>query len=135
MRQIPLTREESGLNNYFAMSEEPKPNQAFIAMFIEMMKTLREAGWTQRRLCAELGYVESWLSKIKHAGQGMDLTVLIRICEVTGIPPEKLLAGYPCPRKAETEADKITRLLKDIPPDDVRRLILNALEDWDKNKQ
>ena len=75
------------------MSKVTKPNPAFVAMFKEMINTLREAGWSQRRLCAELGYTESWLSKIKHAGQGMDLTVLIRICELTGIPPEKLLAG------------------------------------------
>ena len=114
------------------MSKVNKPNPAFVAMFKEMIDTLRKAGWSQRRLCAELGYTESWLSKIKHAGQGMDLTVLIRICELTGIPPEKLLAGYPCPRNAETEADKIARLLKDMPPDDVRRLILNALEGWKK---
>lgn len=130
-----MTQAEVRLNNCYAMSKVTKPNPAFVAMFKEMIDTLREAGWTQRRLCAELGYVESWLSKIKHAGQGMDLTVLIRICELTGIPPEKLLAGYPCPRKAETEADKIARLLKDIPPDDVRRLILNALDGWKKEEQ
>ena len=123
------------MNNYLVMRKENENDPAFIAMFFEMMDTLRTEGWTQRRLCAKLGYDESWLSKIKHAGRGMDLTILIRICEVTGIPPEKLLAGYPCPKKAETEAEQIARLLKDIPPDDVRRLILNALKDWDKNKQ
>ena len=134
MRDYSLTQGEVRLNNCYAMSKVIKPNPAFVTMFKEMIDTLREAGWTQRRLCAELGHTESWLSKIKHAGQGMDLTVFIRICELTGIPPEKLLAGYPYLRKAETEADKITRLLKDIPPDDVRRLILNALEGWKKEE-
>lgn len=132
MEDFPLTHGKTLPNNGFAMSKGREKNPAFIAMFEEMVRVLREEGWTQRRLCAELGYVESWLSKIKHAGQGMDLTVLMRICELTGIPPEKLLSGYPLPRKTETELETIERLLKDIPPEDVRRVVLNALEGWYK---
>ena len=109
------------------MSDAKQPNPAFVTMFVEMIKTLRVAGWTQRRLCAELGYDESWLSKIKHAGQGMDLTVLIRICELTRIPPEKLLAGYPFPHKAESDEDRIAKKLHELLPEEIRQKLI-ALE-------
>lgn len=128
MKEIRLTTDKGADDNYFAMSKAEAPNPAFVVMFEEMIRILKKEGWSQRRLCAKLGYGESWLSKIKHSGRGMDLTVLLRICEATGIPPEKLLSGYPCPKKAESEVEKIAKLLAEIPPDEVRRLLLSVLE-------
>ena len=93
-------------------------------MFAEMRKTLKEAGWTQRRLCAALGHSEAWLSKIIHAGRGMDLTDLMLICEVTGIPPEKLLAGYPRPKQAASEEDQIAERLHELLPEDIRQRLV-----------
>ena len=124
MSHFRLTRERIGVDNYFAMSEGKEKSAAFLAMFVEMRKTLREADWTQRRLCAALGRSESWLSKILHAGRGMDITDLIKICEVTGIPPEKLLAGYPCPKLGVSEEDQIAKRLHELLPEDIRHRLL-----------
>lgn len=129
MRNFRLTNKEVGLNNQFAMSKGEASNPAFVSMFETMIALCREQGWSQRRLCAALGKSESWLSKIKHAGQGMDLTMLIKICEVTGIPPDKLLSGYPCPKSADPELERLSKVLEKMPPDEVRRKILRALED------
>ncbi len=111
------------------MSIEEGPDTTFIPMFESMVRTLKDRGWSQRRLCAALGFTESWLSKIKHAGQGMDLTVFVRICELTGIPPEKLLSGYPLPKAAETELEEISKILEKMPPDELRRRILKSLKE------
>jgi transcriptional regulator with XRE-family HTH domain len=120
MSKFRLTRGKSKANNYFAMSEGKEKVEAFLTMFAEMRRTLREAGWTQRRLCAALGHSESWISKILHAGRGTDITDLIKICEVTGIPPEKLLAGYPCPRQGVSEEDQVAKRLHELLPEDIR---------------
>jgi transcriptional regulator with XRE-family HTH domain len=119
-----LTRKELSDNNYFAMSKGKGKSEVFLAMFAEMRRTLREADWTQRKLCAALGRSESWLSKILHAGRGMDITDLLKICEVTGIPPEKLLAGYPCPRQRVSEEDQIAEKLHELLPEDIRHRLL-----------
>jgi transcriptional regulator with XRE-family HTH domain len=124
MSKFRLTSGESGVDNYFAMSEGKEKNEVFLAMFAEMRRTLREVGWTQRRLCAALGRSESWLSKILHAGRGMDITDLLKICEVTGIPPEKLLAGYPCSRQRVSEEDQIAKRLHELLPEDIRHRLL-----------
>ena len=97
---------------------------AFRDMFREMRTIIKEAGWTQKRLCAALGKSESWLSKILNAGRGMDVQDLLRICEVTGIPPERLLAGYPCPMRGESEDELIAKRLHELLPEDVLRRLL-----------
>ena len=124
MSKLSLTRKRIGTDNHFAMSEGKEKSEVFLTMFAEMRKTLREAGWTQRRLCAALGRSESWISKILHAGRGMDITDLIKICEVTGIPPEKLLAGYPCPKQVVSEEDQIAKRLHELLPEDIRQRLV-----------
>ena len=124
MSKFRLTPRRIRADNYFAMSKGKEKSAAFLAMFAEMRKTFREAGWSQRRLCAALGRTESWLSKILHAGRGMDITDLIKICEVTGIPPEKLLAGYPCPRQRVSEEDQIAKRLHELLPEDIRQKLI-----------
>jgi transcriptional regulator with XRE-family HTH domain len=124
MSHFRLTRGQIGADNCFTMSKGKEKNPAFLVMFAEMKKTLREEGWTQRRLCAALGHTESWLSKIFHAGRGMDLTDLIKICEATGITPDRLLAGYPCPRKAVSEGDQIAKRLHELLPEDIRQKLV-----------
>lgn len=108
----------------FVMSEDKNRDDAFRLMFGEMRSVLKNKGWTQRRLCAALGRSESWLSKILHAGRGMDLTDLLLICEVTGMPPEELLAGYPCPKQALSEEDQIAKRLHELLPDDIRHKLI-----------
>lgn len=119
MNALRLTEDGQGVKIPFAMSQGKANNEAFHQMFVEMRRVLREAGWTQRRLCAALGRSESWLSKILHAGRGMDITDLILICEATGLPPSDLLAGYPCPAKRDDEADLVAEKLDGAIPDDV----------------
>ncbi len=104
-------------------SNRRRGTEADQAMFGVMKNVLKEEGWTQRRLCAALGHSEAWLSQIIHAGRGMDLTDLMRICEVTGIPPSRLLAGYPCPQKI-SEEDEIAKRLYELLPEDVRRRLI-----------
>ena len=129
MRHLRLTNGEAGDNNKFAMSIKSETRDQFGTMFRVMRDTLKQEGWTQRRLCAALGRSESWLSKILNAGRGMDITDLLLICEVTGIPPAKLLAGYPCPAQPEGEEDRIARRLRELlPPEIIAKLLEQVRE-------
>lgn len=119
MRGLSLTRSGAGPINYFAMSEAKDKETAFLAMFTEMRRVLKKRGWSQRRVCAAVGRSESWLSKILHAGRGMDITDLLMICEATGIPPSELLSGYPCPEKSSEESEAVARRIHELLPADI----------------
>jgi transcriptional regulator with XRE-family HTH domain len=119
MRGLSLTLSGSDPINYFAMSETKENEQAFLAMFAEMRRVLKKRGWSQRRVCAAVGRSESWLSKILHAGRGMDITDLLMICRATGIPPSELLSGYPCPEKSEGESEAVARRIHELLPSDI----------------
>lgn len=103
-----------------------------IALYSALRASLKSEGWTQRRLCAALGRSEAWLSKIIHAGRGMDVNDLLRISALTGISIEKLLVGF-SPEKAPSEAEEVAKQLNEFLPDDVwERLV--KLRESKKNK-
>lgn len=111
-----------GQNWAAPMNKKDVPPEVSL-MFGAMRRKLKEGGWSQRKLCAALGRSESWLSKILHAGRGMDVLDLMRICEVTGIPPAELLSGYPCPTNPHDEAEALAKKLNAILPADVREAL------------
>jgi transcriptional regulator with XRE-family HTH domain len=130
MKHLPLTESQhSGDNSSDAnFRDGVNVDESFVKMYAAMRMVHKENGWTQRRLCAALGRSDAWLSKILHAGRGMDVADLIRICEVTGIPPEKLLAGYPCKRNDGSESEQIAKRLKELLPADILKALLEIGE-------
>ena len=83
---------------------------------------IKEAGWNQRTLSRKLGYHESWLSKIVNKKRDMKLSEFRSICEITGIPPHRLL-GLELPGTQTDEERLVEELSKVLSPNVMEMLM------------
>jgi transcriptional regulator with XRE-family HTH domain len=92
----------------------------------EFKRRLKEMGLTQVELSRRLGKKPSWLNRKISGARNMKCDELLRICELTGIPPTELL-GFQMPEESPEIAEKkisreLAAFLSDRMVDDIVRI-------------
>lgn len=89
----------------------------------EFLKLLRDHGWSGKKVSVKMGHGQSWLSKKLHGAREMKCEELVRIAELTGIPPHALLGWE------DSEVDKAKpRMIPNGSDDAILRELANILD-------
>lgn len=108
-------------------------NEKKLVFLMSLRNIIKEQGWKPSRLAREMGAKPSWLTRILKGQRGMNIFDFFYLCEIIGVPPEKLLAGFPSTIARNTEAEEVAERMNPYIPDDVWKALLKVREKQNKS--